>query len=246
MERYTIRLGSTLSFDKDKEKDIIEVVERLSSSHKLGPFISCLLRVALEDPNDLKHRDNLVEALEYINEYGMTIERHKFYKDVEGQISEMKRKVDEIYNMNLKLLTLAQFGKHLELESRTENMLRAQFILERQLEELTNILGVDNPGHIFESNKIQDTQEKSKEILEYIINTYDSLVEELKGSLFSSDRLMVVASSDTMEKVEDEADVEDDTEEIEETDQLEEQETEEYIDFGDADLDALSNFFGEV
>ena len=39
MSKTDIRLGSLISFDSEREADIIEFVQDLTSQHKLGRFI---------------------------------------------------------------------------------------------------------------------------------------------------------------------------------------------------------------
>ena len=51
---------------------------------------------------------------------------------------------------------LAQMGKHLGLEDKTNNTLMASFILERQIQDLQNTLGVGTLTP-FSSNKLEDT-----------------------------------------------------------------------------------------
>lgn len=237
MGKRTIRLGSAISFDEEKEADIINKVEFLLSKHKLGDFIGNLLRVTLESPDKLDSRDKLNKSLEEIAEYGMTYDRYKFFTDVSKSIEDLKNKVDSMYEMNMKLMCLAQFGKHIGLEAKTNNSLMAQFVLEKQLEDITNKLGVAHVKHVFSSNKILETEEKAKDVLEYIIETYDSIVSEIQSNIFKEIELKVNTVPGTI--VQQESIVEEVKEE------KKEDIGEQIIDFGKADLGALTNFFGE-
>ncbi len=247
MGRRTIRLGSTISFDKEKEADIIKKVEFLKGRHMLGDFISNLLRVTLDSPDKLESKEKLNKSLDEIASCGMLQDRYKFFNDVSKSIEELKSKVDAMHDMNVKLLCLAQFGKHMGLESKTNNLLMAQFVLEQQLNEISNKLGITHANHVFNSNKLQDTKEKAGEVFLYIIETYDSIVKEMQENLFKQIEVNVSAvgvapvavAEPVKEKETTKATVapvvlfDDST-----------TENEEPIDFGQADLGALDAFLG--
>ncbi len=92
------------------------------------------------------------------------------------EINKMKRKVEEVHDMALRMYILAQFGKRLGLEDKSKNLHQTQFILKKQLRDLENILGVS----IKEDNEQTDKlNELSEQVMEYIINTYGDVVEEL-------------------------------------------------------------------
>ena len=183
MSRRVIRLGSNLSFDEEQERDIIDKVESLSNKHKLGEFISHLIRVAFECPDKLENKEELTKTLSELERYGMAHNRFEFFNSVNKRLEEMKVKVDAMHEMNIKLLNLARFGKHMGLESKTDNMLRTQFALEQQLTEICVTMGVTHPKHVFSSNKIQETHDKANNIFNYIIETYDNIVNELQHSV---------------------------------------------------------------
>lgn len=244
MARRTIRLGSTISFNEETEADIISKIEYLTGRHALGDFISDLLRVALDSPEKLDSRKQLDNVLSEINTSGMATDRLQFFRDISRQIEDMKSKVDKMYDMNLKLMCLAECGKHMGLEDKTKNSLRAQFVLEQQLEELTGTLGISHTNHIFNSNKLLETETKSKEILKYILETYDGVMTELKEEIFKEVELKLnniqVTGVPVMAvpgAVDEQAVGEDVAEE-------EVQEDDEPVDFGNADMSLLNNFFG--
>lgn len=177
---YKIKLGAVLRFDYTYEKDIIDQVEKLISRHKLGAFISRLIRVAFDNPK-LMENSGLT-----LDEFGVSSERVKYFKEVESEVLKMKLKVDKIYDMTMHMYTMAKFGKRMGLEGKTNNIMRAQFILQRQIEELSRVLGVSNIGHTFESNKIFNVEGRVEDILEYILTSYEDIVEELSTSVNSN------------------------------------------------------------
>lgn len=239
MGRRSIRLGSTISFNEETEADIISKIEYLTSRHMLGDFISNVLRVAFESPDKLESKTSMSKAISEISASGMTKDRVQFFSSVSKEIEEMKAKVDKMYDMNLKLLCLAECGKHMGIEDKTKNSLRAQFVLERQLEDLTSALGLTHATHVFNSNKVIETEEKAKDIFKFILETYDGVLTELKEDVFKEIELKlnniqvsgVVAAADTT------ADTGKDIHEEESKDN-----GDDIVDFGNADMAALGAF----
>lgn len=270
MAKVEFRLGSTIVFDSEKEKDLIDLVERASKQHKLGELLSHLLRMYSETPEKLKEPTNeITKSLVEMSKYGLTPKRYEFFNQVSKEIEDMKCKVDTIYDMCFKMYTLAQFGKRIGLEGKSNNMLMAEFMLEKQLTDLCDKLGIDNVRHTFSSNKLETAQQKSADVLEYILETYDSIVNELKETIFkeielkvkpldievkpsvvsesmingndSSNNISALSGNNPTGKVIDNNGVNNQAT----NEKKEEQSEDEYIDFGNADIEALSNFFGE-
>lgn len=249
----SIRLGSTLVFDSEKEKDIISIIEKLNSCHKTGQFISSLIRIAFDCPEILKKANNTVtmgDILRQIEQNGIQKDRAEFFDGLTKQSNELKQKVDSIYNMTVKMYTLALMRKQLGLEENSKNTLMASFILEQQLTELQNVLGINLDT--FESNKITKVEDKAKECLEYIINTYGDIVDELRGNI-SVPMIAVpvtnTAQAEQVTKTDVNTEIKAEKEAVVNNNvQLNEVITdtgesgEDIIDFGS---DALSNFFGD-
>lgn len=179
----SIRMGPTLNFDEHKEKDIYERVQQLSSSHKIGDFVAHLLRLAFESPEVYGDGKEVLNLIAKMDKYGMTPTRYNYFAQVSKDVEAMKKKIDDIYDMCYKMYMLALMGKYLGLEEKTDNSLRATFILEKQITELCTTLGIDHFNHSFESNKLQDTHKKAEDSMQFILESYDGIVKELKASM---------------------------------------------------------------
>lgn len=272
MSKHSIRLGSTITFDSEKERDIIAKIDYIKGKHKLGDFISNLLRIGLDSPYKLESKEKIDKALEDLEANGISYDRADYFKMISKEIEVMKARVDEIYDMNLKLLTMAKFGKQIGLEGKTENMLMSQFVLERQLTSICDILGIEHANHVFNSNKIQDTKEKAESVLEYIIESYDGIIGEIKNGVAnamvsSNVQNNVIASSNIAHHIENKEQLQIQTGELKEETkliteniaseainkidepELIETKTEEVegdkVDFLLDDIDTLTNFFGD-
>lgn len=188
-----IRLwGASISFDETKEPEITACVRELSKSHKLGKFMAHLLRLAFESPEEFGNGKEVLKLIEKMYEYGMTPTRYSYFNQVAKDIEQMKRRVDDIYELAYKTYALAQMGKHLGLEDKSKNLLMSTFLLERQTSELCDKLGINNFNHPFLSNKLENTEEKAKDVLEYIIETYDGIISELKASVVADVTVPVI------------------------------------------------------
>ena len=194
-----IRLwGASISFDEAKEPEITACVRELSKSHKLGKFMAHLLRLAFESPEEFGKGKEVLQLIEKMYEYNMTPTRYSYFNQVAKDVEQMKKRVDDVYELAYKTYTLAQMGKHLGLEDKSKNMLMATFLLERQTSELCDKLGISNINHQFLSGKLENTEKKAQDVLEYIIETYDDVIRELKASVvtdISVPAIQVVATA---------------------------------------------------
>ena len=107
-------------------------------------------------------------------------------------------------------------------------------MLEQSISELKKVVG--GPISTFESNKLKSVDDRAKECLAYIIETYSGIVEELKNSLVVQ-RVEVASQTEPVVKTESIENIE----KVEPVENVAEQ-TDELIDFGS---DALSTFFGQ-
>ena len=171
------RLGGTLDFDPNREKYIVDKINELSGSGQLSKYLQTLIRLAFETPEAVGRTDKLVNEVIAL---GGTPCAREFFSNGNKEIAEMHRKIDEIYNMCLQMYTLCQFGKVTGLEKKVENTAKAEFMLERQVDRLCDTLGIRDM-RLFESCKIASVESKSADVLEFIINHYDGIVNEIKA-----------------------------------------------------------------
>ena len=251
MSIESIRLSSMLTFDTEQEKDIIQLVDALNSSHRTGQFLSNLIRLAVDNPELLEVHGGRYKskniALDYIEKVGMSNNRKVFMDKLKNESVSLKEKVDTIYNMTMKLMVLAQMNKYLELDNKSKNIMSANFILEKQVKELQDLLGIGNS--IFESNKIQDTEKRAEEALEFIIETYDGIVKEFKQSIQTQPVVQqpVVQQPVVQQSVVQQPVVQ---QPVVQPEQIQQELTQtnddtEVVDFGNADTSALLRFFGD-
>ncbi len=259
MGTYNIRLGSQLAFDEQQEADIIKAIETMNASHKSGQFISNLIRIAFDCPEIMDNNSGKYEKgaiLKAMENSGLSYNRQTFMYQITKEVDAMKKKVDEMYSIVLKTYMLGQMGKHLGIEEKASNELMAQFIVEKQLKELQDTLGISLTSSVFASNKKQDVEKLADDALEYIIESYSGIVNELKEIVVNTQTAQVqtvqqapvqevqtpvsVANTVSSEIKEPVANVSTSNENSGTTENSEE---DEIIDFGNADFGALANFF---
>ena len=257
MGTYNIRLGSQLSFDEQQEADIIKAIETMNASHKSGQFISNLIRIAFDCPEIMDNNSGKYEKgaiLKAMENSGLSYNRQAFMYQITKEVDAMKKKVDEMYSIILKTYMLGQMGKHLGLEEKADNELMAQFVIEKQLKELQDALGISLTSSVFASNRKQDIAKIADDALEYIIESYSGIVNELKTIVSNAQTVQVQTAQQIVtqfQQVDGPANnvVETpvtNTEQPNVNDNIADNSDEdEIIDFGNADFSALGNFFGE-
>lgn len=257
MGTYNIRLGSQLSFDEQQEADIIKAIETMNASHKSGQFISNLIRIAFDCPEIMDNNNGKYEKgaiLKAMENSGLSYNRQAFMYQITKEVDAMKKKVDEMYSIILKTYMLGQMGKHLGLEEKADNELMAQFVIEKQLKELQDALGISLTSSVFASNRKQDIEKIADDALEYIIESYSGIVNELKTIVNNAQTVQVQTVQQPVtqfQQVNESANnvVETPVINVEqpnvEDSSADNSDEDEIIDFGNADFSALGSFFGE-
>ena len=265
MGNYNIRLGCQLSFDEQQEADIIKAIEKLNATHKAGQFMSNIVRLAFDCPDIMDKSSGAYEkgaVIKALDEAGIFYSRKNFFDSLTKEVNLMKQKVDKMYEMVLKTYILGQMGKKLGLEEKADNLLMAQFVVEKQLKEIQDLLGITLGSSVLASNKKQEVEKIGDNALEYIIESYSGIMNELKNiqpvivqnieSIASGQNVQSIASGQNIESIADTTEQTDNKTEKTEA-EVEADNTkgdssadeDETIDFGNADFSALSNFFGD-
>ena len=263
MGNYNIRLGCQLSFDEQQEADIIKAIEKLNATHKAGQFMSNIVRLAFDCPDIMDKSSGAYEkgaVIKALDEAGIFYSRKNFFDSLTKEVNLMKQKVDKMYEMVLKTYILGQMGKKLGLEEKADNLLMAQFVVEKQLKEIQDLLGITLGSSVLASNKKQEVEKIADNALEYIIESYSGIMNELKNTqpvivqnvVGGEQNIQGIASGQNIESIAETTEQTDNKTEQKETEveavnnngesSADEDET---IDFGNADFSALSNFFGD-
>lgn len=266
MGNYNIRLGCQLSFDEQQEADIIKAIEKLNATHKAGQFMSNIVRLAFDCPDIMDKSSGAYEkgaVIKALDEAGIFYSRKNFFDSLTKEVNIMKQKVDKMYEMVLKTYILGQMGKKLGLEEKADNLLMAQFVVEKQLKEIQDLLGITLGSSVLASNKKQEVEKIGDNALEYIIESYSGIMNELQKMITTQPVVVqnVVGGEQNVQSIASGQNIESVAETTEQTDNKTEKteaeveavntngdssaDEDETIDFGNADFSALSNFFGD-
>lgn len=258
MSTKTIRLNTSLTFDEEKEKDIVGLIEKMNSSHRTGQFISNMFRVAMDCPEIIEKsgdKESFGKVMNQMDCCGASAIRSKFISEMIKQIEDMKKKVDEIYDRSVQLYILSKVGKQIGLEDKNNNILAAQFLLEKQMKELQDTLGVSLKDNVYASNKLHDTQKIADNAFEYILESYYSIIDEMKKNVVVATNVVPVQVQNTStnnvstdnssnSNLTTEAGSSEDKAKETVQEQSEDDEIVEFGTFGEDGLNELTNFFG--
>ena len=163
----------TMSFDDVRENDIISELEHLNGKRKLGPIMTSMIRMAFDE--GLIFKDISTDAL--------SANRQKFFDGLTQEVKEQDKKIDSIYRMCEDLYGLAKANKALGLDDKATNLMLSQFVLQRQQSELKKILGENDIGHMYESDRLLNEKEKAEKIWGFITEVYEGMIAEAQSSL---------------------------------------------------------------
>lgn len=175
--------GPVIKLDPIKERELYKKLDEMSSSRKLGDLVTHLIRLAFESPEVFGSGKEVSELIAKMNSLGMTPTRYEYFKQMAKEVEKLRERVDKIYEMAYKIYLLSLMNKYMGLESKADNSLKAAFILERQIDQMCTTLGISDMNHIFASNKLETTHEKADAAFEYIIESYDGIIKEIKAEI---------------------------------------------------------------
>lgn len=256
MSSKSFRIDCNITLDSSKEADIIKVIDKLKSSHKLGQFITHLIQLSINNPELLDNNSySDGETLKKLSELGISYNRNNFFNYIEKEVASMKDKIDSMYSLVLKTYMLGQIGKTLGIDEKAENELLAQFVIEKQFKEIQEIVGVDLKSDVLASNKLADVKKIGEDTLEYVIESYSGLINELKKLTVQQQEQVVVVQQPVVKQEQPVKEVvvqqpvqvaQQPQKEVQKSQPTNTEETsDEAINFDNADLLALSNFFGD-
>ena len=177
--KCTTTLGGNITFDPVREPYVIDTIDYLKEEREFGHFLRDMLRIMFESPETIT---NSFKLFNMMAGYNISPMGKKFFDDQAKVVNDMHTKVDAMYKMCLEMYTLVKMGKHIGLEDKVENMATAQFMLERQINEMCRNMGIYDKS-VFESKKTQNIEQVAGDALEFIVNHYDSVVSELKSGI---------------------------------------------------------------
>lgn len=161
----------SISFDENKEQDIINWLESLSEKRQIGEVLSNMVKSAFDGDGT---------AFKNMNTTSLSVIRQQFFNEITQEVKAQTNKIDEVYSMCEDLYGLARLNKTVELEAKTDNLMLTQFVLQRQQNQLKQILGVDNVKVPYASDRLLDEKEKAEKVFGFIAEVYESYIAEIQ------------------------------------------------------------------
>lgn len=186
LAKESVRLGGLVWYDDEQEKDLGFMIKKLSSTHRFGEFVTYLLRMAVENPSLIETSNSVVKygtVTEKLAKLGYTEPKKKQLDDLRERVTKIKKNVDDIYKMCYEMYMLTLMNKELDIENKTDNILLSESILERQVKQLCNELGVESIASQFNRDKLDAEHKKAEESLSYILRTYQNMISELRKEI---------------------------------------------------------------
>lgn len=180
MSLEAVRLGGQFWYDTETEQDLANVIKSLSSSHRLGEFISYMFRMAIEDPTILENKDGVVKygtVTEKLKALGHTDKRRKQLEELADKIFDVKLEADKIYKMCYEMHLLAQINKMTGIEEKADRTMIKEFMLERELKDICSEIGT---SATFYKDMLDREHKKEEDSLTYILKAYGSIIDDLK------------------------------------------------------------------
>ncbi len=241
-----VRYNIDIYLDDEKDKDIIKLIEILKSRHKLSSTITTMIKLICDNEFNKDVYNKLREDIDYTDYPAI---RTNFFDSMRSELYDIKSKTDKMYELAYQTYITSLIGKKLDLETASKNTLAVEFMIEQNIKKLQDICGVNIEKAIFlADSRITDIDRLADSIMENIVNRYSGIVNEIKVTEVATIPAQVV-NNVPVENIKNDSKVEEvkTEEKVDETAKVEtntENKDEEVIDFGDADFDALENFFG--
>ena len=148
-------INTTLTFDDENDKLLIGYLSNLKEQHKVGDFLTYCVK-----------------------NYNTEAKFQSSIKQTSTQKQELTVRLNKIHEIALKCYCLLGVGERIGLEEQVNQTMLSEFILYKQIKELQNLFGVEYP---FDYD-IKDVTQYADEVVEYIIHSYDGILNQVKQS----------------------------------------------------------------
>ena len=175
-----IRLGGTLHFS-ESEKYLADKIKEFNSSRDITKFIEHFIRLAFDSPDSFKREEDFEKAMSFLDKHGVTKGYADYIAGVRKELSEMRKMVEEVHSMCLDMYTLSKVSKTIGLEDKSKNTAKANFLVEKQLNDLTRKLGLDS--YMITSQSDTELEDNAERALEYIVTRYSNIIDEIKSDV---------------------------------------------------------------
>lgn len=139
MSDISIKLGATITFDKEKESDIVTNLHDLLSRRKLGAYLNRLIRYVWENPD--KFKDTEIE----MEKWGLTYTRQEFFKEINDEINSIKSKIKQVTDELHSIQTVVKTYDILGVYEKIDMSSLAMIAIDKHIKKFETSLGYNYP-----------------------------------------------------------------------------------------------------
>lgn len=173
----TFRMKVNLEFNNTTDRGFISKCTTLADNRMLSKYVTRAFKYVLSHPELYKELfGSNVEAVDTT---------YKKYKEIDSRLENIEKALRELEEYIFELKSFIVLRKMLAIEQKVDNALSAELLIKRQIKEINKILSRVGTDLIIDSKYIQDDvfkqNEKAEKLVEFTINYYDGIVNELRN-----------------------------------------------------------------
>ena len=173
----TFRMKVNLEFNNTTDRGFISKCTTLADNRMLSKYVTRAFKYVLSHPELYKELFcSNVEAVDTT---------YKKYKEIDSRLANIEKALRELEEYIFELKSFIVLRKMLAIEQKVDNALSAELLIKRQIKEINKILSRVGTDLIIDSKYIQDDvfkqNEKAEKLVEFTINYYDGIVNELRN-----------------------------------------------------------------
>lgn len=241
-----IKVSTYVDIDDIKEKDLEKTLQDMIDSRQLSTFSTNAIKLVLENP-ELLNRCR-------VGEKQMLSSREVFFNELSTKVKELENTQLYLEGELQKIVEFIRLRKMIGVEEKLDNVACSQFLVKRQIKALNKQLGRISSDLVTDRRSVEpdiiEMTKKADELVEFTINHYDGIINELKSMMTINvpiqERVIVETKvdSNTESSVETAADVRLNTEVTKETDKNEPVDNLSVLLANSDAMDALEDMFG--
>lgn len=234
-----VKISTYVELDDIKEKDLIELIQNITLNRQLSTFATNCIKLVMENPELLNNCYNSGGKKLMISS------REAFFAEMREKMKAIEDNQMFLMKEVRKLEDFIRLSKMLGIEEKVDNLACAQFIIRRKIKEYNKQLGRLGADLILDRRSVEKDiialTEDSDDFVEFVIEHYDGVINELKKmTTINVPVAMPISSPEVTEK--ETPELVEKTEEVEKEGEVQDA----AMELTDEDSELLGNFFGEL
>ena len=193
-----IKVSTYIDIDDVKEKDLEKTLQEMIDSRQLSTFSTNAIKLVLEN-QELLNRCK-------VGEKQVLSSREAFFNELNTKVKELENTQKYLESELQKVVEFIRLRKMIGIEDKLDNIACSQFLVKRQIKALNKQLGRISSDLIIDRRSVEpdiiEMTRKADELVEFTINHYDGIINELKNMMTVSVPIQerVIVETKTVEK----------------------------------------------